>query len=151
MMALFGFIRLHRLQYAWANTGSFRAATHALSINTLRNGLLLLGVMLPILSFSLDELVNGIRPMKEQSLSRFLNLFMSSNSESRVIETINPIPGILVKYFTFTSLVVVFIGALVLSALFTHWVRTLHRKQSEDYARLLIENLIEWYLGARFE
>jgi two-component system, NtrC family, sensor histidine kinase HydH len=35
----------------------------------------------------------------------------------------------------------VFIGALVLSVLFTHWVRRLHQNQSEDYARLLIENL----------
>lgn len=50
-------------------------------------------------------------------------------------------PYQLVKYFTFTSLVVVFIGALVLSMLFTHWVRSLHQKQSEEYARLLIENL----------
>ncbi len=50
-------------------------------------------------------------------------------------------PYRLVKYFTFTSLVFVFIGALVLSGLFTHWVRSLHQEQSEDYARLLIENL----------
>ena len=34
-----------------------------------------------------------------------------------------------------------FIGTIVLSVLFTHWVRSLHQKQSEDYARLLIENL----------
>ncbi len=50
-------------------------------------------------------------------------------------------PYRLVKYFTFTSLVVIFIGALVLSALFTHWFRSLYRNKSEDYARLLIENL----------
>ena len=50
-------------------------------------------------------------------------------------------PYRLVKYFTFTSLVVIFIGALILSVLFTHWFRTVYRKQSEDYARLLIENL----------
>jgi two-component system, NtrC family, sensor histidine kinase HydH len=50
-------------------------------------------------------------------------------------------PYRLVKYFTFTSLVVIFIGALVLSALFTHWFRSIYRNKSEDYARLLIENL----------
>jgi len=50
-------------------------------------------------------------------------------------------PYRLVKYFTFTSLVVVFVGTLVLSGLFTHWVRTIHREKSQDYARLLIENL----------
>lgn len=50
-------------------------------------------------------------------------------------------PYRLVKYFTFTSLVVIFIGALILSVLFTHWFRTVYRNKSEDYARLLIENL----------
>lgn len=50
-------------------------------------------------------------------------------------------PYRLVKYFTFTSLVVIFIGALILSVLFTHWFRTVYQKKSEDYARLLIENL----------
>lgn len=50
-------------------------------------------------------------------------------------------PYRLVKYFTFTSLVVVFIGALVLSVLFTLWVRTINRTKSEDYAKLLIANL----------
>ncbi len=47
----------------------------------------------------------------------------------------------LVKHFTFISLVVVFVGTLILSVLFTHWVRTVHRTKSEDYARLLIANL----------
>jgi signal transduction histidine kinase len=50
-------------------------------------------------------------------------------------------PYRLVKYFTFTSLVLVFIGGLVLSALFTHWVRTINKTKSEDYAKLLIANL----------
>jgi len=58
-----------------------------------------------------------------------------------VLESEKTKPYRLVKYFTFTSLVVVFIGALVLSVLFTHWMRTINRTKSEDYARLLIANL----------
>ncbi len=50
-------------------------------------------------------------------------------------------PFRLVKYFTFTSLIVIFIGTLVLSLLNTHLARTMQRKKSEDYAHLLIENL----------
>ena len=50
-------------------------------------------------------------------------------------------PYRLVKYFTFTSLVVVFIGALVLSILFTHWMRRINNIKSEDYAKLLVTNL----------
>lgn len=50
-------------------------------------------------------------------------------------------PFRLVKYFTYTSLVVIFFGTLVLSALNTHWVRKLQYEKSVDYALLLIENL----------
>ena len=50
-------------------------------------------------------------------------------------------PFRLVKYFTFTSLIVIFIGTFVLSLLNTHLARTMHQKKSEDYAHLLIENL----------
>jgi signal transduction histidine kinase len=50
-------------------------------------------------------------------------------------------PFRLVKYFTFTSLILIFIGTLVLSLLNTHWARTVQQKKSEDYAHLLIENL----------
>jgi len=50
-------------------------------------------------------------------------------------------PFRLVKYFTFTSLIVIFVGTLVLSLLNTHLVRTIQQKKSEDYAQLLIENL----------
>ncbi|MDY6792132.1 MAG: ATP-binding protein [Thermodesulfobacteriota bacterium] len=50
-------------------------------------------------------------------------------------------PFRLVKYFTFTSLIVIFTGAIVLSILNTHWARTLQRAESEKYALLLIENL----------
>ncbi|MFH1982693.1 MAG: ATP-binding protein [Pseudomonadota bacterium] len=47
----------------------------------------------------------------------------------------------LVKYFSFSSLIVIFIGTLVLSMLNTHWARRTQLKQSEEFARLLIENL----------
>ncbi len=50
-------------------------------------------------------------------------------------------PFRLVKYFTFTSLIVIFLGTLVLSLLNTHWAKTMQQKKSEDYASLLIENL----------
>ena len=50
-------------------------------------------------------------------------------------------PFRLVKYFTFTSLVVIFVGTLVLALLKTHWARTVQQRKSEEYARLLIENL----------
>jgi len=50
-------------------------------------------------------------------------------------------PFRLVKYFTFSSLTVIFMGTIVLSVLNTHWARSMHLKQSQDYARLLVENL----------
>jgi two-component system sensor histidine kinase HydH len=50
-------------------------------------------------------------------------------------------PFRLVKYFTFTSLVVIFIGTLIFSLLNMHWAKDMQKKKSEDYARLLIENL----------
>jgi len=50
-------------------------------------------------------------------------------------------PFRLVKYFTFTSLIVIFIGTIILSVLNTHWVRSIQYQKSEDYALLLIENL----------
>jgi len=50
-------------------------------------------------------------------------------------------PFRLVKYFTLSSLVVVFAGAIVLSALNIHWARQMQIQKNEDYALLLIENL----------
>jgi len=50
-------------------------------------------------------------------------------------------PFRLVKYFTFTGLVVIFIVTIILSVLNTHWVKALQRQKSEDYAHSLIENL----------
>jgi signal transduction histidine kinase len=50
-------------------------------------------------------------------------------------------PFQLVKYFTFSSLVAIFIGTIILSVLNTHWFRSMQYEKSEDYALLLIENL----------
>ena len=50
-------------------------------------------------------------------------------------------PFRLVKYFTFTSLIVIFSGTIILSILNSHWARTMQREESEKYALLLIENL----------
>jgi two-component system, NtrC family, sensor histidine kinase HydH len=50
-------------------------------------------------------------------------------------------PFRLVKYFTFSSLIIIFILSIVLSMLNSHWARTKQKDDSEDYARLLIENL----------
>jgi len=50
-------------------------------------------------------------------------------------------PFRLVKYFTFTSLIVMFLGTIALSLLNTHWVRSMVQKKSEEYALLLVENL----------
>lgn len=50
-------------------------------------------------------------------------------------------PFRLVKYFTFTSLIVIFISTIVLSVLNTDWVRTTQQKRSEEYALFVAENL----------
>ena len=50
-------------------------------------------------------------------------------------------PFRLVKYFSFASLIVIFLGTIVLSMLNIHWARDMQRKKSEDYALLLVENL----------
>lgn len=50
-------------------------------------------------------------------------------------------PFRLVKYFTFISLIVIFLGTIVLAMLNTHWARRMQYEKSEDYALLLIENL----------
>ena len=50
-------------------------------------------------------------------------------------------PFWLVKYFSFASLIVIFLGTIVLSMLNIHWARDMQRKKSEDYALLLVENL----------
>ncbi len=50
-------------------------------------------------------------------------------------------PFRLVKYFSFSSLILIFFGTIILSVLNTHWIRSMQFTKSEDYALLLIENL----------
>ncbi len=50
-------------------------------------------------------------------------------------------PFRLVKYFTFTSLILIFIGTIILSSFSTHWARQMQLEKSRDYANLLVENL----------
>ncbi len=50
-------------------------------------------------------------------------------------------PFRLVKYFTFTGLMVIFLVTILLSILITQLVRSMQRQNSEDYAHVLIENL----------
>lgn len=50
-------------------------------------------------------------------------------------------PFRLFKYFSITSLVVIFIGTMVLSFLNTQWAKTLQNTKREEFARLLVENL----------
>lgn len=55
------------------------------------------------------------------------------------IERIRPFK--LVKYFTFTSLIVILLGSLVLSMVIANRAETVLLKKSEDYALLMAENL----------
>jgi signal transduction histidine kinase len=50
-------------------------------------------------------------------------------------------PFRLVKYFTYSSLVVLFAGALVISVLNTHWSRRLQLDKMETYHQFLVRNL----------
>ncbi|WP_299978561.1 ATP-binding protein [Desulfobacula sp.] len=50
-------------------------------------------------------------------------------------------PFRLVKFFTFSSLVIMFTATIVISALNAHWVRNILLEKSEEYASVLVENL----------
>ncbi|MCF6247350.1 MAG: ATP-binding protein [Desulfobacula sp.] len=50
-------------------------------------------------------------------------------------------PFRLVKFFTFSSLVIMFTATIIISALNAHWVRNILLEKSQDYATLLVENL----------
>ncbi|MCM2284349.1 MAG: ATP-binding protein [Desulfobacula sp.] len=50
-------------------------------------------------------------------------------------------PFRLVKFFTFSSLLIMFTATIVISALNAHWVRNILLEKSEEYASLLVENL----------
>lgn len=67
---------------------------------------------------------------------------MTISMKNSAAENLSPEkPFRLVKYFTMSSLIVLFAGAIILSALNIHWARQLQIQKSEDYALLLIENL----------
>ncbi len=53
----------------------------------------------------------------------------------------NTKPFWLVKYFTFSSLIVIFLGTIILSMLNTHWARSMQRKKIEAYAVAIAKNL----------
>jgi signal transduction histidine kinase len=55
------------------------------------------------------------------------------------IERVKPFK--LVKFFTFTSLIVILLGSLALSMVIAHRAETVLIKKSEDYALLMAENL----------
>ena len=72
--------------------------------------------------------------------SEIFNIFYKMKTNPQNIEAkIKPFR--LVKYFTFSSIVVIFLGTFILSALNTHWTKSMQRQKSEEYAFLLIENL----------
>ena len=64
---------------------------------------------------------------------------MTATKTASDVEKIKPFK--LVKYFSFTSLFLAFIGTVVLSFLNTQWVRSMQQNKSKDYAHVLIENL----------
>jgi len=61
------------------------------------------------------------------------------------LQKIDDLQGIksfrLVKFFTFSSLVIMFAATITISALNAHWVRNILLEKSEEYASLLVENL----------
>jgi signal transduction histidine kinase len=77
------------------------------------------------------------KQLKKRPTSSILNTTaMESKSPEERIK-----PFRLVKYFTFTGLVVIFLVTVILSMFNTHWVKSMQRQKSEDYAHSLIENL----------
>ncbi|MCP3872821.1 MAG: two-component sensor histidine kinase [Desulfobacteraceae bacterium] len=50
-------------------------------------------------------------------------------------------PFRLVKFFTFSSLIIMFTATIVISALNAHWVRNILLEKNKEYASLLVENL----------
>ncbi|MBF0202924.1 MAG: two-component sensor histidine kinase [Desulfamplus sp.] len=50
-------------------------------------------------------------------------------------------PFRLVKFFTFSALMVMFAATIVISVMNAHWVRNILQEKSEDYAHLLVANL----------
>ncbi|MCK5542701.1 MAG: two-component sensor histidine kinase [Desulfobacterales bacterium] len=50
-------------------------------------------------------------------------------------------PFNLVKYFTFSSLIVMFIATIIISVLNTHWAKRTLMEKSKEYDHLLVQNL----------
>ncbi len=50
-------------------------------------------------------------------------------------------PFRLVKFFTFSSLVIMFAATIIISALNAHWVKNILLEKNEEYASVLVENL----------
>jgi signal transduction histidine kinase len=63
----------------------------------------------------------------------------TGGTDSKDIDRIKPFK--LVKFFTFTSLIVILLGSLALSMVIAHRAETVLIKKSEDYALLMAENL----------
>jgi signal transduction histidine kinase len=68
-----------------------------------------------------------------------LKWYENTMPEKQIEEKAKPFR--LVKYFTLVSLILIFLGTIVLSMLNTHWAREIHRQKSEEYALLVLENL----------
>jgi len=63
----------------------------------------------------------------------------TNKTDAADVERIKPFK--LVKFFTFTSLIVILLGSLALSMVIAHRAETVLIKKSEDYALLMAENL----------
>jgi len=61
---------------------------------------------------------------------------LQKTNKSRIIK-----PFRLVKFFTFSSLVIMFTATIIISALNAHWVRNILLEKSKEYASVLVENL----------
>lgn len=59
--------------------------------------------------------------------------------ETNDLQVIKPFR--LVKFFTFSSLLIMFTATIAISAMNAHWVRNILLEKSEEYASLLVENL----------
>jgi hypothetical protein len=109
-------MRLHSLLYAKAKAGSFLMAIHELSMIIPRRIWLLLGVILPTLSVSLELLVVGTDLIYEHSLSRVLKRWTDSSSNNNVIALIIPMPGIPVSHLTCWHIPLALLFPLILFA-----------------------------------
>jgi len=68
-------------------------------------------------------------------------IFFKKSTRFLTLDAKNVRPYRLAKYVTFTSMIFVFVGALIMSVLIMQWARSMLLTKSEDYAVLLAENL----------